>query len=119
VSAFREALESQLVCPKCGAENIPGRSPTVHAEVGVARARRLRSMRARGSADQVPSTFTTGATNVKKKPTHQAVKGRIVRAVMKTYEQAYARDKVYQAKKPAVMKRIDAHVDRILRPLFT
>jgi predicted RNA-binding Zn-ribbon protein involved in translation (DUF1610 family) len=35
VSAFREALESQLVCPKCGALNIPGRSPTVHAEVGV------------------------------------------------------------------------------------
>jgi hypothetical protein len=56
---------------------------------------------------------------VKKKPTHQAVKGRIVRAVMKTYEQAYAHDKDYQAKKPAVMKRIDAHVDRILRPLFT
>jgi hypothetical protein len=32
VSAFREALESQLVCPKCGGENIPGRSPTVQIE---------------------------------------------------------------------------------------
>jgi hypothetical protein len=62
---------------------------------------------------------SAGEPNVKKKPTHQAVKNRIVRAVMQAYEQAYAKDKVRQAKKPAIMKKIDAHFDKILRPLFT
>jgi hypothetical protein len=56
---------------------------------------------------------------MKKKPTHQITKERILRAVHDAYEQVYAKDLIYQAKKPRILKKIDAHVDKVLRPLFT
>lgn len=54
-----------------------------------------------------------------KKPTHASLKADILRAVEQAYETAYARDVVYQARKPAILKRVDAKVTRLLKPLFT
>lgn len=54
-----------------------------------------------------------------KKPTHRALKQSIVRAVEDAYETAYKHDVTYQAKKPAILKRVDAKVTKLLRPLFT
>lgn len=54
-----------------------------------------------------------------KKPTHASLKADILRAVEAAYEKAYGRDVAYQAQKPAILKRIDAKVTKLLRPVFT